>query len=97
MINSQTEAIIVDMLDGITGEEMETLINAIGMRDQMLRQLVLGAENDELILLLEEKRDLDKVSRKEKIFKYYQNELTRLFDENDLEDLEELEFVLPSR
>ena len=97
MINSQTEAIIVDMLDGITGEEMETLINALGMRDQMLRQLVLGAENDELILLLEEKRDLDKVSRKEKIFKYYQNELTRLFDENDLEDLEELEFVLPSR
>jgi len=97
MIDSQTEAIIVDMLDGITGEEMETLINALGMRDQMLRQLVLGAENDELILLLEEKRDLDKVSRKEKIFKYYQNELTRLFDENDLEDLEELEFVLPSR
>ena len=97
MIDSQTEAIIVDMLDSITGEEMETLINALGMRDQMLRQLVLGAENDELILLLEEKRDLDKVSRKEKIFKYYQNELTRLFDENDLEDLEELEFVLPSR
>ena len=96
MMDSQTEAIIVDMLDGITGEEMETLINALGMRDQMLRQLVLGAENDELILLLEEKRDLDKVSRKEKIFKYYQNELTRLFDKYDLEDLEELELNLPS-
>ena len=97
MIDSQTEAIIVDMLDGITGEEMETLINALGMRDQMLRQLVLGAENDELVLLFRERQDLDKVSRKEKIFKYYQNELTRLFDKNDLEDLEELEFVLPCR
>ena len=62
MINSQTEAIIVDMLDSITGEEMETLINALGMRDQMLRQLVLGAENDELVLLLEEKRELNYIN-----------------------------------
>jgi len=62
MIDSQTEAIIVDMLDGITGEEMETLINALVMRDQMLRQLVLGAENDELVLLLEEKRELNYIN-----------------------------------
>ena len=81
----------------ITGEEMENLIIEVGMRDQMLRQLVLGASDDELVLLFRERQDLDKASRKEEIFKYYQNELTKLFDENDLDDLENIEFVLPSR
>jgi len=96
MMDSQTEAIIVDMLDGITGEEMECLIIEVGMRDQMLRQLVLGASDDELVLLFRERQDLDKASRKEEMLKYYQNELTRLFDKYDLEDLEELELNLPS-
>ena len=95
-MDSQTEAIIVDMLDGITGEEMECLIIEVGMRDQMLRQLVLGASDDELVLLFRERQDLDKASRKEEMLKYYQNELTRLFDKYDLEDLEELELNLPS-
>jgi len=81
----------------ITGERLENIINAIGMREQMLRQLVLGASDDELVLLFRERQDLDKASRKEEIFKYYQNELTKLFDENDLDDLENIEFVLPSR
>lgn len=95
MMDSQTEAIIVDMLDGITGEEMENLIIETGMRDQMLRQLVLGASDDELVLLFRERQDLDKASRKEKCLKYYQDGLTKLFDTYDLDDLEELELYLP--
>ena len=95
MMDSQTEAIIVDMLDGITGEEMENLIIETGMRDQMLRQLVLGASDDELVLLFRERQDLDKASRKEECLKHYQDELIKLFDTYDLEDLEELELYLP--
>jgi hypothetical protein len=81
----------------IDGETTEYIINAIVMRDQMLRQLVLGASDDELVLLFRERQDLDKVSRKEEILKYYQTELIKLFDENDLDDLEALELYLPSR
>lgn len=95
MMDSQTEAIIVDMLDGITGEEMESLIIEAGMRDQMLRQLVLGASDDELVLLFRERQDLDKASRKEECLKHCQDELTKLFDTYDLDDLEELELYLP--
>ena len=79
----------------ITGEEMEDLIIQVGMRDQMLRQLVLGASDDELVLLFRERQDLDKASRKEECFKHYQDELKKLFDTYDLEDLEELELYLP--
>ena len=80
----------------ITGEEMEDLIIQIGMRDQMLRQLVLGASDDELVLLFRERQDLDKASRKEECLKHYQEELIKLFDTYDLEDLEELDFYLPT-
>lgn len=79
----------------ITGEEMEDLIIQVGMRDQVLRQLVLGASDDELVLLFRERQDLDKASRKEECFKHYQDELKKLFDTYDLEDLEELELYLP--
>lgn len=79
----------------ITGEEMEDLIIQVGMRDQMLRQLVLGASDDELVLLFRERQDLDKASRKEECLKYYQDELTKLFDTYDLDDLEELDLYLP--
>jgi hypothetical protein len=80
----------------VDGETTEYIINIIGMRDQMLRQLVLGASDDELVLLFRERQDLDKASRKEEILKYYQTQLIKLFDENDLDDLEELELYLPS-
>jgi hypothetical protein len=53
-------------------ERLETLIDKIGMRDQMLRQLVLGASDDELVLLFRERQDLDKASLKEEILKHYQ-------------------------
>jgi len=96
MMDSQTEAIIVDMLDGITGEEMENLIIELGMRDQMLRQLVLGASDDELVPLFREQQDLDKAIRKEECLKYYQTQLTKLFEEHDLDELENLEFILRS-
>lgn len=79
----------------ITGEEMEDLIIQVGMRDQVLRQLVLGASDDELVLLFRERQDLDKASRKEECLKHYQDELKKLFDTYDLEDLEELELYLP--
>jgi len=80
----------------ITGERLENIINAIGMRDQMLRQLVLGASDDELVLLFRERQDLDKASRKEEILKHYQTQLIKLFKDHDLEDLEDLELYLPS-
>jgi hypothetical protein len=80
----------------ITGEEMEDLIIQVGMRDQMLRQLVLGASDDELVLLFRERQDLDKVSRKEECLKHYQEMLIKLFDEYDLEDLENLQLYLPN-
>jgi hypothetical protein len=80
----------------ITGEEMENLIIEVGMRDQMLRQLVLGASDDELVLLFRERQDLDKASRKEEILKHYQTQLIKLFENHDLEDLEDLELYLPS-
>ena len=80
----------------ITGEEMEDLIIQVGMRDQMLRQLVLGASDDELVLLFRERQDLDKASRKEEILKHYQTQLIKLFENHDLEDLEDLELYLPS-
>ena len=80
----------------ITGEQLENIINAIGMREQMLRQLVLGASDDELVLLFRERQDLDKASRKEECLKHYQDQLTKLFDTHDLDDLEELAFVLPN-
>jgi hypothetical protein len=61
MMDSQSEAIIVDMLNGITGEEMENIIIEVGMRDQMLRQLVLGASDDELVLLFRERQNLQDI------------------------------------
>jgi len=80
----------------VDGETAEYIINIIGMRDQMLRQLVLGASDDELVLLFRERQDLDKSSRKEECLKHYQEELIKLFDTYDLEDLEELDFYLPT-
>jgi hypothetical protein len=58
--------------------------------------LVLGASDDELVLLFRERQDLDKASRKEECLKHYQEELIKLFDTYDLEDLEELDFYLPT-
>ena len=95
MIDSQTEAIMIDMLESITGEEMESIINGAGMRDQMLRQLVLGASEDELVLLFRERQDLEKASRKQEMLKYYQKQLIILFDESELRDLEHLRLVIP--
>jgi hypothetical protein len=80
----------------ITGEEMEDLIIQVGMRDQMLRQLVLGASDDELVLLFRERQDLDKARRKEECLNHYQEMLIKLFEDHDLEDLEKLELYLPS-
>jgi len=43
----------------IDGETMEYIIEQVCMKDQMLRQLVLTAEQEELIALLEERQELN--------------------------------------
>jgi predicted DNA-binding protein (UPF0251 family) len=42
----------------IDGETLEEIINQLGLKEQMLRQLVLNADGKILKKLLEEKRDL---------------------------------------
>jgi len=42
----------------IDGETTEYVLRAIGMEDQMLRQLVLNADWGKLNYLIEEKRDI---------------------------------------
>jgi hypothetical protein len=42
----------------IDGETTEYVLRAIGMEDQILRQLVLNADWDKLNYLIEEKRDI---------------------------------------
>ena len=42
----------------IDGETTEYILHAIGMEEQMLRQLVLNADWDKLNYLIEEKRDI---------------------------------------
>ncbi len=42
----------------IDGETTEYILRAIGMEEQMLRQLVLNADWDKLNYLIEEKRDI---------------------------------------
>ena len=97
LIKEEKLSTIIELCNDIDidGETAEYIIRAIGMQDQMLRQLVLGASDDELVLLFRERQDLDKASRKEEILKHYQDQLTKLFDTYDLEDLEELELYLP--
>jgi len=43
----------------VDGEELETLINMLGMEEQMLRQLALKADVDTLKQLIEEKEELE--------------------------------------
>jgi len=90
------ETSMFNALAELDGEKLECLIDKIGMREQMLRQLVLGASDDELVLLFRERQDLDKASRKEEILKHYQTQLIKLFENHVLEDLEDLELYLPS-
>lgn len=42
----------------IDGETMEYIIWAVGMQEQMLRQLVLGSDPNELLALVKEKANL---------------------------------------
>jgi hypothetical protein len=42
----------------IDGETMQYIIESVGMQDQILRQLVLGANDDTITQLLEEKKTL---------------------------------------
>lgn len=44
----------------VDGETMQYIIEIVGMRNQMLRQLVLTAEQEELTALIEERQALSK-------------------------------------
>ena len=46
------------MKNEITGEMIENLVDSIGMREQLLRQLVLSASDDELRNLYHERKEL---------------------------------------
>jgi hypothetical protein len=46
------------MKNEITGEMIETIVKSIGMREQVLRQLVLSASDDELRDLYNERKEL---------------------------------------
>jgi hypothetical protein len=55
-----TEQIIEALnTNDIDGETMQYIIEQICMKDQMLRQLVLTAEQEELTALLEERQELN--------------------------------------
>ena len=55
-----TEQIIEALnTNDIDGETMQYIIEQVCMKDQMLRQLVLTAEQEELTVLLEERQELN--------------------------------------
>jgi hypothetical protein len=55
-----TEQIIEALnTNDIDGETMQYIIEQVCMKDQMLRQLVLTAEQEELTALLEERQELN--------------------------------------
>ena len=48
----------IEMLQGVDGETMEYILRAIGMEEQMLRQLILSAPMEQVEYLMEEKKEL---------------------------------------
>jgi len=48
----------IEMLQGVDGETMEYILRAIGMEEQMLRQLMLSAPMEQVEYLMEEKKQL---------------------------------------
>ena len=44
-----------DLLQDVDGETLENVIDLLGMREQMLRQLVMGAKMVELHILMDER------------------------------------------
>ena len=60
VVSSPIDLIVSTLKDySVNGEELETLINDLGMEEQMLRQLVLKADVDTLKQLIEEKEQLE--------------------------------------
>jgi hypothetical protein len=56
------ELIIALQTMGVDGETMQFIIEQVGMKDQMLRQLVLSADDDHLTYLINEKELLERNS-----------------------------------
>jgi len=75
VVSSPIDLVVSTLKDySVNGEELETLINDLGMEEQMLRQLVLKADVDTLKQLIEEKEQLE-VNKTEV---YYINSFTTL-------------------
>ena len=60
----------------VDGESMEELIREVGMEDQMLRQLIMGADIDIVKQLIEEKEQLEAELKTKRTEIYYVNSFT---------------------
>jgi hypothetical protein len=67
IFEEQAKNNVIDMLNEIevTGEMMENIIREVGMEEQMLRQLVMKASEEELHHLLSEKHSLKEVTNEQ--------------------------------
>ena len=55
---------VIDILNAIDvdGETMEHILEEVGMTSQMLRQLTLGANDDDISYLCDEREELKKAN-----------------------------------
>ena len=57
--NAYNENAIIEMLQEVDGETLESIIRGIGMENQMLRQLIMKASMNDVQDLVEEKALLE--------------------------------------
>lgn len=61
VINTKVNRIVNDLRWlNVTSEELELIIDKVGMTEQIMKQLVIKADNDKLIQLLNERQKLNK-------------------------------------
>ena len=61
----RVELIVSTLKDyNVNGEELETLINDLGMEEQMLRQLVMSQPIGEVEYVFEERKQLEEFNKK---------------------------------
>ena len=58
--------VIITLLDEIevTGEQMVFILNEVGMEHQMLRQLIMSADESDIIAIVEEKVEIENLINK---------------------------------
>lgn len=64
MTKEQQVQQVIDILNAIDvdGETMEHILEEVGMTSQMLRQLTLGANDDDISYLCDEREELKKAN-----------------------------------